>query len=134
MTENVTTSNPATIHRPPGGGYAHVAVTKQGPRIIEIAGQVGYTVAGTISEEFDQQVRQSFANLKAALESVGAAPRDVTKVRYYIKDFDKDKLQHLRLAVQEFYGSEYRAPSTLIPVPTLFDPHVLFEVEASAAL
>ncbi|KAF7179753.1 hypothetical protein CNMCM7691_008803 [Aspergillus felis] len=133
MSENVTTSNPATIHRP-GGGYAHVAVTKPGPRIIEIAGQVGYTVAGTISEEFDQQVRRSFANLKAALESVGAAPRDVTKVRYYIKDYDTDKLQSLRSAVREFYGSDHRAPSTLIPVPTLFDPRVLFEVEASAAL
>jgi hypothetical protein len=51
MSENVTTSNPASIHRPPSGGYAHVAVTKPGPRIIKIAGQVGYTVAGTISEE-----------------------------------------------------------------------------------
>jgi enamine deaminase RidA (YjgF/YER057c/UK114 family) len=101
---------------------------------MEIAGQVGFTATGELVEGFEKQVLQSFANLKAALQSVGATPQDVTKLRYYIKDFDLDKRQHLRSGVVAFYGGEYRAPSVLIPVPELFDPRVLFEVEATAAL
>lgn len=134
MSPRVTTSNPATIHGPPGGAYTHVAVTKPGAQIVEIAGQVGFTVSGAISEQFGQQVHQSFANLKAALESVGATPEDLTKLRYYVTDFDVTKLQEIRPAIQAFYGTTHRAPSIIIPVPTLFDPRVHFEVEASAAV
>jgi enamine deaminase RidA (YjgF/YER057c/UK114 family) len=75
-----------------------------------------------------------FVNVKLALESAGAMPKDVIKLRYYVANFNTDLLPHLRSAVSEFYGGDYRATSTLIPVPTLFDPRALLEVEATAAI
>ena len=74
--------NPATLSKPPG--YTHV-VEVMGGRTIYIAGQIALDSSGKVVErsDFRAQAEQVFANLKLALESVGATFKDVIKLNMY---------------------------------------------------
>jgi enamine deaminase RidA (YjgF/YER057c/UK114 family) len=127
-------SNPETIHRP--NGYSHVAQILGG-KIAYIAGQVAFDKDGKLvgKDDFAAQVRQVFANLDAALKSVGASFGDVVKLNCYCVDrVDRSQMGVFRSIRDEFVNKQSPPASTFVFVSSLVNPDWLIEVEAVAVV
>ena len=119
--------NPPGLNRPTG--YTHVVVSADG-RTAYIAGQVAYDSTGKVvgGGNFQAQADQVFANLRRALESVGASFRDVMKTTTYLTDLKN--LPALRETRARYFDAEHPPANTLIPVTALARPELLLEIEA----
>lgn len=124
--------SPSTVHSP--YGYSHIVSVEGSQKTIEIAGQVGITSDGALLESYEEQVKQSFQNLKACLESVGSPT--ILKLRYYVKDYVyPTSLAPITEAKKLILNEEGHLPaSVLVSVPQLGHPGFLFEVEATAVI
>ena len=98
-----------------------------------ISGQGGQDSTGGLSPDFAVQVKQAYANLRAALEGIGAKPDQVAKLTVFVVDHDISKLGVLTQNVKEMFGEALPA-QTLVPVPKLAIDPMLFEVEAVVVL
>jgi len=98
-----------------------------------ISGQGGQDSTGGLSPDFAVQVKQAYANLRAALEGIGAKPDQVAKLTIFVVDHDMSKLGVLTQNVKEMFGDTLPA-QTLVPVPKLAIDPMLFEVEAVVVL
>ncbi len=130
---NLTILNPAGLYDPAPNGYSHTVVAAGGSRVAYIAGQGGGTQAGSLSPQFGEQVKQAYANLRIALDAVGAQPHQVTKITTYVVDYEQSMLEVMTQHVQEMFGGSLPA-QTLVPVPRLALDGMLFEVDAIAVL
>ncbi len=129
----LTIVNPKGLYNPAPNGYSHAVIASGGNRIAYIAGQGGEDSTGTLSPDFAVQVEQAYANLRTALEGVGAKPNQVVKLTVLVVDHDQSKLGVLTKHVKETFGEALPA-QTLIPVPRLALDGMLFEVEAVVVL
>jgi enamine deaminase RidA (YjgF/YER057c/UK114 family) len=116
-------------------GYSH-AVVISGGKMIFLAGQVGLNKQGEMvgKDNFHAQAAQVFVNLKAALAAVGATPKDVVKLNYYVTGLNHDKLVALREVRDQFIDKEHPPVSTLAGVQALFREDAMIEVEAVAVI
>ena len=116
-------------------GYSHAAVVTGG-KIVFLAGQVGLNKQGRMvgKDDFHAQAAQAFLNLKAALNAVGAAPRDIVKLNYYVVGLNHDKLVALRDVRDQFIDKAHPPTSTLAGVQALFRDDAMIEVEAVAVI
>lgn len=112
--------------------YTHVAQSTGKTNIVMTAGQIGIHPDGSIPSDPDEQYALAIANLGRCLEAAGAQVRDLIKLKYCIVGFDPTIPRH-RKPLMEFLG-DYRPPTTLVPVPALAIPGLLFEIEATAAI
>lgn len=94
-----------------------------------ISGQGGQDHTGQLSPDFAAQVAQTYKNLGAALDGIGAKPEHVAKLTIFVVDHDMSKLGILTQHVMEMFGGTLPA-QTLVPVPKLAIDPMLFEVEA----
>lgn len=129
----LTIVNPADLYDPAPNGYSHVVVAEGAVRIAYIAGQGGEDPTGALPTDFSDQVQQAYANLRRALEAVGAEPNQVTKITTYVVDYDPSMLDVMTRYVKETFGGALPA-QTLVPVPRLALDGMLFEVDAIAVL
>ena len=129
----LTIVNPQSLNDPSPNGYSTAVITPRGARVAYISGQGGHDSRGALSPDFAVQVEQAYANLRTALEGIGAKPDQVAKLTVYVVDHDMSKLQVLTKTVKEMFGKALPA-QTLIPVPKLAVDGMLFEVEAVAIL
>ena len=129
----LTALDPPGLYDPAPNGYSHVVVAEGGTRTAYIAGQGGEDESGALAPAFVDQVAQAFANLRTALEAVGATPDQVAKLATYVVDHDETKLAILTQQVTATFG-DWRPAQTLVPVPRLALDGMLFEVEAIAVL
>ncbi|TCU11833.1 enamine deaminase RidA (YjgF/YER057c/UK114 family) [Rhizobium sullae] len=129
----LTIVNPKGLYNPAPNGYSHAVIASGGNRIAYIAGQGGEDSTGTLSPDFAVQVEQAYANLRTAIEGVGAKPNQVIKLTVLVVDHDQSKLGVLTKHVKETFGEALPA-QTLIPVPRLALDGMLFEVEAVVVL
>lgn len=125
--------NPAHLHDPRPNGYSNAVIAPAAGRVAYISGQGGQDHTGGLSSDFDAQVQQAYANLAAVLEALEAGPDQVVKLVTYVVDHDPSKLGPLTAAVMAMFGESLPA-QTLVPVPCLAVPGMLFEVEATVAL
>lgn len=79
------------------------------------------------------QVEQAYANLRAALDALGARPDQVAKLTTYVVDHDASKLEVLTRNVKNMFGETLPA-QTLVGVAKLAIEPMLFEVEATVVL
>lgn len=112
--------------------YTHVSQSASNARIVTTAGQIGIHPDGSIPSDPDEQYSLAVANLSRCLEAAGARVQDILKLTYYIVNFDP-QVPRQRKPVMAFLG-DHRPPSTLVPVPALAMPGLLFEIEATAAI
>jgi reactive intermediate/imine deaminase len=80
-----TNSAPAAV-----GPYSQAIVADQG-KTVYLSGQIGLE-PGTgelVSENFEGQVRQSFANLQAVIEAAGGSLQSIVKLTLYLTDISK---------------------------------------------
>lgn len=129
----LTIVNPKTLYDPSPNGYSTAVITPAGARVAYISGQGGQDSTGALSRDFAVQVRQAYANLKAALDGIGARPDQVAKLTVFVVDHDMSKLGVLTQNVKEVFGERLPA-QTLVPVPKLAIDPMLFEVEAVVVL
>ncbi len=103
-------------------------------RLAFISGQVGVGPEGNVAgDDLETQVRQAFANLGSALDSLGAVPADIAKITTFVVIYSPELRPTLTAGRGDFFGDEPPA-STLIGVQALATPQLLVEVEAIVAL
>lgn len=113
------------------GPYSQ-AVATTAARTVFLSGQIGLE-PGTgelVSENFEGQVRQSFANMQAVIQAAGGTLDDVLKLTLYLTDLSKFSSANAIMA--EIIPQPYPARST-IGVASL-PKGAQFEVEAIIAL
>ena len=129
----VTIVNPQNLYDPSPNGYSTAVITPREGRLAYISGQGGQDSTGSLSPDFAVQVKQAYANLRAALEGIGAKPNQVAKLTIFVVDHDMSKLEVLTQNVKDMFGDALPA-QTLVPVPKLAIEPMLFEVEAVVVL
>lgn len=117
---------------PKGAWNGHVVRVDGATAFIHTAGQIGVDIAGNIPKSYPAQIKACLANLDACLHSAGASKKDVIKLTYYIVDYDPTNRPHAKLMEEWLEG--HRPSTTLVPVPMLAFPGILFEIEAIAAV
>lgn len=125
--------NPAGLFDPAPYGFSHAVVATGIDRLAFIAGQGGEDRTGALPEGFEAQVAQAYANLRTALDAVGAEPRQVTKITTYVVDYNPSMLKAMTRQLVATFGT-YLPAQTLVPVPRLALDGMLFEVEAIAVV
>lgn len=129
----LTIVNPKNLYDPTPNGYSTAVIVPAGAKVAYISGQGGQDSTGGLSPDFAVQVKQAYANLRAALEGIGAKPDQVAKLTVFVVDHDMSKLGVLTQNVKEMFGDTLPA-QTLVPVPKLAIDPMLFEVEAVVVL
>lgn len=127
--------NPDTLGKPLGQ-YSQITRVKAS-EFVYIAGQVGVDHSGTLAgEDFEAQCGQTFANIEAALVSVGAGWGNVVEFTTYLvhsQDIPKFMKFRLREFPRMFPNGAY-PPNTLLVVDRLVQESLLVEVQTVAAL
>jgi 2-iminobutanoate/2-iminopropanoate deaminase len=122
--------NPAGVPAPTPF-YSHCVLAPAQTQLLFLSGQVGVDVNGTVAPDFAGQIRQAWQNVSACLAAAGAGLEDLVQVRTYLVDGqDVETFQRVR---REFMPREPPS-STVLFVPRLMSPQLLFEVEVVAAL
>jgi len=129
----LTVVNPQKLYDPSPNGYSTAVITPREGRVAYISGQGGQDSTGALSPDFAVQVKQAYANLRTALDAIGARPDQVAKLTIFVVDHDMSKLEVLTRNVKEMFGGALPA-QTLVPVPKLAIDTMLFEVEAVVVL
>ena len=113
---------------PPGGHYRHAV--RHGD-LVFISGQLGTRPDGSHTADlpFEDQVRQSLANLRAALQSVDADLGDLLKLTAYLVDVAN--WPRFNAIYAEVMG-EAKPARSVVPVPELHYGY-LIEIDAIAA-
>lgn len=127
--------NPDALGKPLGQ-YSHLTRVKAS-EFVFIAGQVGVDKAGkVVSGDFDAQCVQTFANIEAALKSVGAGWGNIVQFTTYLvhsQDIPKFMAYRLREFPKMFADGAY-PPNTLLIIDRLVQEALLVEVQAVVAL
>ncbi len=131
--KELTIVNPPDLGDPTPNGYSTAVIVPAGARLAYVSGQGGQDNTGTLSTDFETQVKQAYANLRAALDALGAKPDQVAKLTIFVVDHDMAKLGILTRSVRDMFGDRLPA-QTLVPVPKLAIDPMLFEVEAVVVL
>ncbi len=127
--------NPDALGKPLGQ-YSQLTRVKAS-EFVFIAGQVGVHKDGKLAgEDFDAQCVQTFANIDAALKSVGAGWGNIVEFTTYLvhsQDIPKFMKFRLREFPKMFANGAY-PPNTLLMIDRLVQEPLLIEVSAVAAL
>ncbi|MCB2406023.1 RidA family protein [Rhizobium ruizarguesonis] len=129
----LTIVNPKNLYDPSPNGYSTAVIVPRQGRLAYISGQGGQDSTGALSPDFAVQVKQAYANLRTALDALGAKPDQVAKLTVFVVDHNMSKLEVLTGNVKDMFGEALPA-QTLIPVPKLAIDPMLFEVEAVVIL
>jgi 2-iminobutanoate/2-iminopropanoate deaminase len=121
--------NPAGIARP-ASAYNHALLVEQPARTLYLSGQVGERVDGSISDDFTEQARQTWVNIKAILAEAGMDSADLVKITSFIVGREHVPAY---VAVHRAEAGPLLPPWTLVLVAGLGRPQYLIEVEATAA-
>jgi enamine deaminase RidA (YjgF/YER057c/UK114 family) len=120
----------------PLGQYSHVTRVKAS-EFVFIAGQVGVDKEGRlVSDDFDAQCMQTFANIEAALKSVGAGWGNIVEFTTYLVH-SQDIPRFMKFRLREFpkmFANGAYPPNTLLMIDRLVQESLLIEVSAVAAL
>lgn len=101
--------------------------------LLFVSGQAGYDDEGKVVEGgFLAQGEQAFSNLRRALEAGGASLKDVVKVTIFVTDMQAQFKDVVELR-RKFWSAPYPA-DTIAEVKGLYDPRVMIEIEAIAAV
>lgn len=112
-------------------GFSQAVVVPAKGHYVFIAGQFSGTEDGRIiGDTHEEQIKQTYKNLKTVIEASGAQPSDVVQVRVLIKDYEPEHIDMLLKESSALFGDNLPA-STLIPVPRLAIDEMLFEIEAT---
>ena len=119
----------------PLGQYSQITRVKAS-EFAFIAGQVGADRDGKVSEDFDTQCAQVYANIETALKSVGGGWSNVVEFTTYLvhsQDIPKF-MTYRKREFPKFFPNGAYPPNTLLMVDRLVQEPFLVEVQTVAAL
>ncbi len=127
--------NPKGLYNSVQFGFSH-AVRQKGGDTLHLAGQVAWDKDGQLvgAGDLAAQTRQALANLRQVLESAGATPADIVRLRTYVVNHSPDKLGPVLGEIGAFYAGAVPAANTFIGVQALALPDFLIEIEATAVI
>jgi enamine deaminase RidA (YjgF/YER057c/UK114 family) len=117
---------------PPVNGYSH-AVVSAGP-IVAVSGQVPLDARGELvgADKPEDQFRQTFQNLRTALEAAGSGMEHLIKLTVFLTDLAD--LAAFRRVRDEYLDLERPPACSLVRVAGLIHPRMRVEIEAFAAV
>ena len=126
--------NPKSLGRP--RGYSNGQLTSPGPRLLFIAGQIGWDERQRIvSDDFVEQFGRALANVLAVVAEAGGTPGQVARLTIYV--VDKREYQSRTREVGELWralvGRHYPAMA-LVEVKGLLEDGAKVEIEGMAVL
>jgi len=98
---------------------------------VYVSGQVPVRGGEVVSDRFDEQVRQTLENVRAAVLEAGSSLEQIMKCNCYLRR-ESDMPEFNRIYREFFGGANFPARTTLIANPP--NPRFLVEIEAIAAL
>ncbi len=122
-----TDSAPAAV-----GPYSQAIAVNGEARLVFLSGQIGLVpeTGELVSEDFEPQVRQAFANLQAVIQKAGGTLENVVKLTLFLTDLSR--FGTVSGIMSELFPQPFPARST-VEVSGL-PKGALFEVEAILAL
>ena len=136
MSTKIEIYNPEKLGRPLGL-YKHITRVKAS-EFLFLAGQLSVDNSGNIigKNDFEEQMKQVFSNVREALRSAGTDFENVVKFTTFLKrDSDIGDLMRVRkILFSEFFKTGDFPPNTLLVVSRLVHESFLIEVETIAAL
>jgi len=137
MAADVKMINPDSMGKPLGQ-YSQIARVKGGGELLFIAGQLATDKAGNLvgADNFDAQCAQVYANIEAALKSMGGGWKNVVQfTTYLVHSQDVAKLRAFRQReFGKFFPDGAYPPNTLLIIDRLVNESYLIEVQTVAAL
>lgn len=121
---------------PPGADIPGIsqAMIVEGGKLMYLSGHVPFGKDGISVANFEAQLDQVFANMKATLKEAGTDFSAVARLTFYIRGYDGSQLDALRTVRDRWVNTANPPASALIGVAALFHPDVLVEVDAIAVL
>lgn len=122
-------TNPTTMPKPVGN-YTHITKIPRNAELFVLSGQIGIDMTGHLPETFNEQMHNTFQNIKLALQSENLDATNIIKVNvwatepidwhYFYKEWD------------DFFEKEYPA-MTIGYIAALGLPEIKIEIEIWAA-
>ena len=111
----LTIVNPQNLYDPTPNGYSTAAIVPREGRVAYISGQGGQDSSGALSPDFAVQVEQAYANLRTALDALGAAraARDVHE-RVERTGLREERGERLHIRVRRQVGGERDRPGLVL--------------------
>jgi enamine deaminase RidA (YjgF/YER057c/UK114 family) len=129
MTEKISRKNPASMPAPVGK-YTHITKIPRNAELFVTSGQVGVDQQGQFPSNMNDQVRNTFLNIKAVLESEGLSAENIIKVNIWATEqIDWDFLYE---EWDRLFEKEYPA-MTIGYLAELGLPEIKIEIEIWAA-
>jgi 2-iminobutanoate/2-iminopropanoate deaminase len=116
-------------------GIAQAMLLEKNERLLLISGQVALNAAGAlVGSDLETQLVQTFENMRVVLAAAKADFSAVARFTFYVCDYHPDKLPIIRQVRNRYIDPAHPPASTLIGVAALFQPGVVIEVDALAAV
>ena len=112
------------------GKYSDAVSAPAGSDWLALAGTPGVRPDGTVPESFEDETRQAWQNVVAALEAGGFDVSDLVKITQYLTGAD---LIPAYAAVRSEFLGDARPASMLLIVPALVWPNMRVEIDGWAA-
>ena len=124
--------NPLTLYDPTPNAYSHIAIVHKFDRIVHISGQGAENNQGILSDHFDQQVCQTFKNIKNAMIAINVNLENIAVLKILVVDHNTEKHRILINHIKNMWNNTHFPACTLIPVHRLALPNMLIEIEVTA--
>lgn len=114
-------------------GYANGMVAEG--RVLVTGGLVGWDAQGVFAKGFLPQLRQTFLNIKAVVETGGGRIEDIVRMTWYVTDIEAYRgcLKELGPIYREVLGRHFPAMA-VVAVTALVEPEAMVEIEATAVI
>lgn len=122
-------TNPTTMPKPVGN-YTHITKIPRNAELFVLSGQIGADMTGHLPETFNEQVHNTFQNIKLALQSENLDAANIIKVNVWaIEPID---WHYFYEEWDNFFAKEYPA-MTIGYIEALGLPEIKIEIEIWAA-
>ncbi|WP_332646668.1 RidA family protein [Lysinibacillus sp. 54212] len=127
--EKITRKNPTSMPAPVGN-YTHITKIPRNAELYVTSGQVGVDRNGQFSQTMNEQVRNTFNNIKTVLESEGLSAENIIKVNIWATE--NIDWEFLYSEWEQLFSNEYPA-MTIGYITELGLPEIKIEIEIWAA-
>lgn len=126
--------NPKSLGQP--SGYANGVLTEAGPRLLFVAGQIGWNERQEIvSPDFVEQFDRALSNVITVVIEAGGTPQQIARLVIYVTDKKEYQQRTREVGVRyRAHMGEHFPAMVLVEVKSLLDDAAKVEIEGVAAL
>ncbi|WP_106767120.1 RidA family protein [Paenibacillus faecalis] len=127
--ERIIRKNPSSMPAPVGN-YTHITKIPRNAELYVTSGQVGVDRNGQFPQNMNEQVSNTFTNIKTVLESEGLSAENIIKVNVWATE--KIDWEFLDSEWEQLFSNDYPA-MTIGYIAELGLPEIKIEIEIWAA-